>query len=596
MKSIPLLRFRYPINLSLYLAIFLIYAWMARLPDLRLSVPEWIGGSAGIMILLTVNVFFSRLHPDDPAKNPPHSIGGSIGFIILVAAILRMMFLWRTPELSDDIYRYLFDGMTLLSGHNPFAAAPGDVMPTDPVMVGLILNINHADLPTIYPPAAQFVFAAGAFIGGIFGMKLILVFLDVLTCILIIKLLVALKRPAACAVLYAWHPLPVIEVAASGHVDAAALFFTFSAIFLLLTKKIPDGNQCHRPNQPSKAASLFPGQGVYGFAAGIFFVGAVLAKWVPLIWMPGMLLLASPEKRRFFVYGFLFSLMGLCWVFQPDIVNCFYTLSVYAANWEFSGFAFRWLRAATGSGAIARYILAAAFMITIAMIYNRDHRQTAAALKIPLNPPLSKGDFKFPFFQCHIHKDIIEPDRVIDIAPPLPMRERSGVRELIFKVIKLFTPTHGSRFPRTSIRGPAQALSHRWGGEKRGWPSAYGHLDILKGLYFTFMAFLLLSPTLHPWYGLYLAAFLPFAAGPAGIVFSWSIFLAYRVVILYALTGEWIENDIIAFLMVAGPAAAFAASCFTNIFHRRYLSGALSSRHSGQRYGTTASSQSLHRE
>jgi hypothetical protein len=541
MKSIHLLRFKHPINLSLYLAIFLIYAWMARLPDLRLSVPEWIGGSAGIMILLTVNVFFSRLHPDDPAKNPPHSIGGSIGFIILVAAILRMMFLWRTPELSDDIYRYLFDGMTLLSGQNPFAAAPGDVMPTDPVMVDLILKINHADLPTIYPPAAQFVFAAGAFIGGIFGMKLVLVLLDLLTCIFMIKLLVALKRPVACAVLYAWHPLPVIEVAASGHIDAAALFFTFSAIFLLLTKKTIDVAQGNIQKHSSKAASLFPGQGVYGFAAGIFFVGAVLTKWVPLIFAPGLLLLSPPGKIKYFGYGFLIACGALCWMFRPEIVNCFYTLSVYVANWEFSGFAFRWLRGATGSGTIARAILAAAFIVSIIMIYvqyiSPARRRNAIILKIPLNPPFSKGD----------------------LNSPLRQKKVGGAYHPI------------------------------------GIPDCDGK-DIFKGLFATAMAFLFFTPTLHPWYGLYLAAFLPFAAGPAGIVFSWSIFLAYRVVILYALTGEWIENDIIAFLMVAGPAAASAAACFTNIFHRRYLPGALSSRHSGQRYGTTASSQSLHRE
>jgi hypothetical protein len=439
---------------------------MTWLPDLRLFVPEWVGISGGIVILLIMSVFFSRLNAND----------WSTGFIIVVAAILRMTFLWRSPELSDDMFRYVFDGMMLLSGHNPFAAAPGDVMPENPVMLNLIMKINHTDLPTIYPPAAQLVFAAGASIGGIFGMKLVLVLLDLLSCILIIKILAALNLPRNYGVLYAWHPLPVIEIAASGHVDAAAVFFTFSAIFLLLTKKTFDGAQGHTPNQPSKTASLFIGQGVYGFVAGIFFAATVLTKWIPLIWMPGMLLLASPEKRKFFVYGFLICFATLCWMFLPDMLNCFYTLAVYVANWEFSGFAFRWLRIATGSGTISRYILAAAFMITIAIIYNRYHRQTAAALKIPLNPPLSKGD-----------------------------------------------------------------------------------TDIFKELYAIAMAFLFFTPTLHPWYGLYLAALLPFAAGPAGIAFSWSIFLAYRVVILYGLTGEWVENDFIAFLIVSAPAIAFAA-------------------------------------
>lgn len=71
------------------------------------------------------------------------------------------------------------------------------------------------------------------------------------------------------------------------------------------------------------------------------------------------------------------------------------------------------------------------------------------------------------------------------------------------------------------------------------------------------MAFLFLTPTLHPWYVLYLTAFLPFAAGAAGIVFTWSIFLAYRVVILYGMTGQWIENDLIPLLIVIAPVGAF---------------------------------------
>jgi len=79
---------------------------------------------------------------------------------------------------------------------------------------------------------------------------------------------------------------------------------------------------------------------------------------------------------------------------------------------------------------------------------------------------------------------------------------------------------------------------------------------ILKGGYVIAFTFLVLTPTLHPWYALYLAAFLPFAAGPAGIVFSWSIFLSYRVVMAYGLTGQWIENSGIPLLVVIAPLAA----------------------------------------
>jgi hypothetical protein len=85
-------------------------------------------------------------------------------------------------------------------------------------------------------------------------------------------------------------------------------------------------------------------------------------------------------------------------------------------------------------------------------------------------------------------------------------------------------------------------------------------LPVFQTFYAVSVGFLLLTPTLHPWYALYLAAFLPFAAGPAGMVLSWSVFLGYRVVIGYGLTGKWLESDLMPLLIASGPAAAFIAS------------------------------------
>jgi hypothetical protein len=370
--------------------------------------------------------------------------------------------------------------------------------------------VNHPELHTIYPPAAQFVFAVGAFLGGIVGMKLLLVILDLLTCILIIKLLSIFKRPVASAVLYAWHPMPVIEIAASGHIDAAAMFFLFlSFVFLVAEKQKIPGDK----SPLGEAASiLYRGNfnPMSGFFAGIFFAAAVLTKWIPLIFLPGMLLLATPSKRKYAAFGFIICSAAMIGVFWPDVWNCLYTLSVYVANWEFSGFAFRWLRVATGSGTMARAVLAAFFIITIIIVYFRSFKKTRflskTTFKIPLTPPLPKGDFQSLLYKRRAMGD--------------------------------FTLTD---------------TQHN------------GRLDIFSNFYFTAMAFVFFTPTLHPWYAIYLAAFLPFAAGPAGLALSWSAFLAYRVVILYGLTGEWIENDWIPFLIIAAPAAALAAKFLIQI-------------------------------
>lgn len=431
---------------------------LSLLPDLRLSVPEWIGLSAVIIILLSLVLFLSK----------SITKGWSTGFILFVAAILRVMFLWRSPELSDDIYRYLFDGLILLDVRNPYAAPPADILSDNPFMSFLISHINHPDLPTIYPPSAQFVFAVGAAMGNIFGMKLLLVLLDLSSCALILRLLGNLHLSRSNAVLYAWHPLPIIEIAASGHIDAAALFFTFLTFVCLLAGKPLSHSEAYSPDKTTREISSSSWPWLYGCAAGISFALAVLTKWIPLIFLPGILLLTTSSNRKYAGYGFLISVTAMIGLFWPEVQTCFHTLFIYVANWEFSGFIFRCLRLAAGSGKIARLVIAGGFLAAMGIVY--------------------------------------------------------------FRCIKAVRPT---------------SLLHR--------------REVFKCFYSIVIMFLFLTPTLHPWYALYLAAFLPFAAGPTGIVFSWSIFLAYRVVILYGLTGQWLESDFIPFLIVIAPASALAA-------------------------------------
>ena len=66
---------------------------------------------------------------------------------VAIAIVLRAMMLIPQPFLSGDVYRYLFDGRTLASGHNPYAAFPDDP------------RVNHPEIRTIYPPHAEILFA-----------------------------------------------------------------------------------------------------------------------------------------------------------------------------------------------------------------------------------------------------------------------------------------------------------------------------------------------------------------------------------------------------------------------------------------------------
>ena len=156
-------------------------------PDLRLAVPEMVASTAVITMLLAAALYFGE----------KQRITWSPATILAIAAVARLLFLFRSPELSDDIYRYLWDGLTLLGERNPYAAAPAAVQSTSGALAVLQRMVNHSGLVTIYPPAAQLVFAAGALPGGgVIGIKALLVLFDLGSCFLILRLLATFRLPA----------------------------------------------------------------------------------------------------------------------------------------------------------------------------------------------------------------------------------------------------------------------------------------------------------------------------------------------------------------------------------------------------------------
>jgi hypothetical protein len=97
--------------------------------------------------------------------------------------------------------------------------------------------------------------------------------------------------------------------------------------------------------------------------------------------------------------------------------------------------------------------------------------------------------------------------------------------------------------------------------------SATRVLQALKTCYIITCAFLMLTPTLQPWYAITLAAFLPFCAGPAGLVLCWAVLLTYQIQIPYFILGQWLENQYVTAAVFLAPVTAYLLSkVFSNIF------------------------------
>jgi len=78
--------------------------------------------------------------------------------IILVSAVIRLLFIATDPILSDDVYRYLWDGKVFANGINPYAFAPSAQDLANLKDTTIFPLINFPDIPTVYPPVAQFIF------------------------------------------------------------------------------------------------------------------------------------------------------------------------------------------------------------------------------------------------------------------------------------------------------------------------------------------------------------------------------------------------------------------------------------------------------
>ena len=156
----------------------------------------------------------------------------ALALILGTAVLLRLIALAAPVFLSDDINRYIWDGRVQAAGINPYR-----YIPTDPELEALrdpliFPNINRNNYaPTIYPPVAQMLFLAATRFGETaLAVKLMFVTIEAVGIGTLIFILRAAGRPPEHILLYAWHPLPVWEIAGSGHVDAAVV--TFAALAL----------------------------------------------------------------------------------------------------------------------------------------------------------------------------------------------------------------------------------------------------------------------------------------------------------------------------------------------------------------------------
>src|SRR5215467_11458449 len=165
-------------------------------------------------------------------KKPSGSTTSGLAIMLGFAVLFRCIVLFSPLLLSSDLYRYVCDGRVQRAGINPYRYAPEDDALVPLRDTTIYPRINRPELHTIYPPAAQMLFALITTVvpDSVSGMKAVMVLFDLATLGVLMRLLKRHGSDPERLALYAWSPLVVFEFAGSGHVDALMLPFLLLAL------------------------------------------------------------------------------------------------------------------------------------------------------------------------------------------------------------------------------------------------------------------------------------------------------------------------------------------------------------------------------
>ncbi len=157
-----------------------------------------------------------------PSRGPEAAFVSSLVALVVVAALVRAPFLAWPPTLSDDVHRYVWEGRVWLAGYSPFVHAPDAIELTGLRDANWVL-VNHKTVSSLYPPLAQALFF-GLAPFGVLGVKIFMGVADVVTVI------VLWHREPRLGWLWALLPLPVVEAAGNGHLEAVGALLVALAL------------------------------------------------------------------------------------------------------------------------------------------------------------------------------------------------------------------------------------------------------------------------------------------------------------------------------------------------------------------------------
>ncbi|NJY62162.1 polyprenol phosphomannose-dependent alpha 1,6 mannosyltransferase MptB [Salinimicrobium sp. CDJ15-81-2] len=173
----------------------------------------------------------------------------NLKILFAAALVFRLLFLFATPNLSQDFFRFIWDGRLLLEGINPYLMTPDQFFSSGSLPIAgareLFEGMGNlsAGNPTNYPPLNQVFFALAALLGGksilgsVIWLRIFIIAADIGILYFGRKLLKQLNLPESNIFLYLLNPLIIIELTGNLHFEGVMLFFMVAGLYLLQRQK-----------------------------------------------------------------------------------------------------------------------------------------------------------------------------------------------------------------------------------------------------------------------------------------------------------------------------------------------------------------------
>lgn len=250
--------------------------------------------------------------------------------IFILGALIRGLFLFYTPELSQDFYRFIWDGNIQILGINPYLYTPDHLIeiigfPNDKMLYKGMGSLSSSNFSN-YPPLSQYLFKIMGYLNRsdlflpVLSLRIIYLIGEFFIFFTGIALLKKINLNPEYIGWYFLNPIIIIEGIGNLHGEAFMLCFTLAAVLFIARNK--------------------------SILGGLFMSLAIAIKLLPLLIFPVFFRYLGIKKFFMFSFSILtFSLILWGPFLEAEMITNYQkTIGLWFTTFEFNGSVFNIIR------------------------------------------------------------------------------------------------------------------------------------------------------------------------------------------------------------------------------------------------------------